>query len=67
LRIIADFKRTTKYETLSYDTLEALEKSSSAWNWGANVQREMLVLSNAVRLPFPPRGGELQKTFLGAA
>jgi hypothetical protein len=27
----------------------------------------MLVLSNAVRLPFPPRGSELQKIFLDAA
>jgi hypothetical protein len=63
LGVIADFKRTTKYETSSYDTLEALAKSATAWNWDANVHSEMLVLSNAVGLPFLPRGGELQKTF----
>jgi hypothetical protein len=59
LGIIADFKRTTKYETPSYDILEVLAKSLTAWNWDANAQSEMLVLSNAVGLPFPPRGGEL--------
>jgi hypothetical protein len=67
LGVIADFKRTTKYETPSYDTLEALAKSATAWNWDANAHSEMLVLSNAVGLPFPPRGGELQKTFPAAA
>jgi hypothetical protein len=65
LGVIADFKRTTKYET--YDTLEALAKSATAWNWDANAHSEMLVLSNAVGLPFPPRGGELQKTFPATA
>jgi hypothetical protein len=67
LGVIADFKRTTKYETPRYDTLEALAKSATAWNWDANAHSEMLVLSNAVGLPFPPRGGELQKTFPAAA
>jgi hypothetical protein len=67
LGIIADFKKTTKYETPSYDTLEALTKSTTAWNRDGNAQSEMLVLSNAVGLPFPPRGGELQKTFPGVA
>jgi hypothetical protein len=65
LRVIVDFKRTTKYETLSYVTLEALAKSAWPWNWDATAQREMLVLSNVVRLLFPPRGGEVQKTFSG--
>jgi hypothetical protein len=59
LRVIADFKRTTKYETPSYDTLEALAKSATTWNWNASSQRQMLVLSNAVGLPFLPRGEEL--------
>jgi hypothetical protein len=36
LGVIADFKRTTKYKTLTYDTLEALAKSATAWNWDAN-------------------------------
>jgi hypothetical protein len=67
LGVIADFKRTTKYETPSYDSLEALAKSATTWNWDANAQSEMLVLSNAVGLPFLPTGGELQKTFPGAA
>jgi hypothetical protein len=67
LGVIADFKRITKYETPTYDTLEALAKSATAWDWDANTHREMLVLSNAVGLPFPPRGGELQRTFLGVA
>jgi hypothetical protein len=67
LGVIADFKRTMKYETPSYDTLEALAKSATAWNWDANVHSEMLVLSNAVGLLFPPKGGELQKSFPGAA
>jgi hypothetical protein len=57
--VIADFKRTTKYETPSYDTLEALAKSATTWNWNASSQRQMLVLSNAVGLPFLPRGEEL--------
>jgi hypothetical protein len=37
LGVIADFKRTTKYETPSYDTLKALAKSTTTWNWDANV------------------------------
>ena len=67
LGVIADFKRTTEFETPSYDTLEALATSAIAWNWDANAQREMLILSNAVRIPFPPTGEELQKTGSTAA
>ena len=67
LGVIADFKRTTEFETLSYHTLEALATSTTAWNWDANAQREMLVLSNATRFPFPPTGEELQKTGSTAA
>jgi outer membrane translocation and assembly module TamA len=55
LRVIAHFKRTTKYETSSYDTLEGLAKIGTAWNWDATTQMQMLVLSNAVGMPFPPR------------
>ena len=61
LGVIADFKRTTEFETPSYNTLQALATSTIAWNWDATAQREMLLLSNAARIPFPPTGEELEK------
>src|SRR5450759_1397112 len=67
LAVIADFKIATQYKTPKHDTLEALATSATAWNWDSNAQREMLLLTNATRLPFPPTGDELLKTGTTAA
>lgn len=61
LAVIADFKIATQYKTPTYKTLEALATSAASWNWDSNAHREMLLLSNATRLPFPPTGDELLK------
>ena len=67
LGVIADFKIVIQNKTPKYETLEVVVTSATAWNWDSNVQREMLLLPNATRLPFPPTRDELLKTGTTAA